>query len=357
MACKRSFARTLVIPLDERNYLFTMPFVEKLKNNPLQQAFILCQAQMDELNQGIIAQLDSDVGMIPAIGHYIVKSGGKRMRPLLCMLTSRLFGHQGDKQIMLAMVIEFIHTASLLHDDVVDASDQRRGTPSVNHVWGNQASVLVGDFLFSRAFELSVESQDVAILALLARVTNLLAEGEVLQLSRSFHLEMTEAQCLEVIERKTAVLFSAATEIGARISNQSDDVVQSLHEYGMCLGVAFQLIDDALDYSASSEAIGKPVGHDLEEGKITFPLIYAMKHHAPLQQLVASITEHGSYQGDERTQVRQMVEANGGVDHCVAEAKIYAKRAKDALEKVAHNQDEVYQLMADLADFAAQRPY
>ncbi|MDQ6960978.1 MAG: polyprenyl synthetase family protein [Mariprofundaceae bacterium] len=329
-----------------------------MKNNPLQQAFTLCQAQMDELNQGIIAQLDSDVGMIPAIGHYIVKSGGKRMRPLLCMLTSRLFGHQGQNHIMLAMVIEFIHTASLLHDDVVDASDQRRGTPSVNHVWGNQASVLVGDFLFSRAFELSVESQDMAILGLLARVTNLLAEGEVLQLSRSFHLEMTEAQSLEVIERKTAVLFSAATEIGARISGQSEEVIQHMHEYGMCLGVAFQLIDDALDYSASSEAVGKPVGHDLEEGKITFPLIYAMQQHEPLQVLVSAITEHGSYQHDERHQVRSMVETHGGVDHCVAQAKVYANRAKEALEKIDHSdQKEVYQLMLNLADFAAQRPF
>jgi len=349
---------TLVMMLDERNYLFTMLIVDKLKNNPLQQAFSLCETQMEDLNQGIIDQLNSDVGMIPAIGHYIVKSGGKRMRPLLCMLTSRLFGHQGQNQIMLAMVIEFIHTASLLHDDVVDASDQRRGTPSVNHVWGNQASVLVGDFLFSRAFELSVESQNIDILGLLARVTNLLAEGEVLQLSRSFHLEMTEEQCLEVIERKTAVLFSAATEIGARISGQSDHIVANMHEYGMCLGVAFQLVDDALDYSASSEALGKPVGHDLEEGKITFPLIFAMKKHKPLKTLVHKITQQGGYQDDERVQVRKMVENHGGVDHCLAQAKVYANRAKHALAQTEKmDQQEVYQLMSDLADFAAQRPF
>jgi len=353
-----TFSGTLVIPLDERNYLFTITIVEKLKNNPLQQAFALCQSQMQALDKGIIAQLDSDVGMIPAIGHYIVKSGGKRMRPLLCMLTSRLFGHQHENQIMLAMVIEFIHTASLLHDDVVDASDQRRGTPSVNHVWGNQASVLVGDFLFSRAFEISVQSQDINILGLLARVTNLLAEGEVLQLSRSFHLEMTEAQCLEVIERKTAVLFSAATEIGARIAGQSSDVVQHMHEYGMCLGVAFQLIDDALDYSASSEAVGKPVGHDLEEGKITFPLIFAMKQHPPLLTLVQKITQQVGYQSDERTQVREMVERHGGVEHCIAQAKVYATRAKQALAQTERmDQSDVYQLMSDLADFAAQRPF
>jgi len=310
---------------------------------------------MQKVNACIREHMDSDVTMIPAIGSYIVKSGGKRLRPLLCLLSSRLFGYEGERHIPLAVVVEFLHTASLLHDDVVDSSSERRGTPSANGVWGNQASVLVGDFLFSRALQGMVDDNDWRVIRLLSHVTNALAEGEVLQLTRTFHLGMTEAECLEVIERKTAVLFSAAAELGAIVSGQDEQVIQSMHEYGMCLGVAFQLMDDALDYSADMQAVGKPVGHDLEEGKITLPLIHAMRSDAGLLQTVQEIAERGDYAEGEREKVRQAVDQAGGLEQCLEAARDYAARAKRALP--VDGDAKVLKLLEDLADFSAQRPY
>jgi len=310
---------------------------------------------MARVNLCIHQNLQSDIMMIPAIGHYIVNNGGKRLRPLLCLLTAKLFGYQGDRHIPLSVVVEFIHTASLLHDDVVDSSDQRRGAPSANGVWGNQASVLVGDYLFSRAFQMMVVDGDMAMLKLMSDVTNALAEGEVLQLSRTFHLEMTEAECLEVIERKTAVLFKAASEVGAHVAGQPAEIVAAMAEYGMCLGVAFQLMDDALDYLAEAEEAGKPVGHDLEEGKITLPLIYAMGRDAGLASRVELIAERGCYEDGDRAWVREHVAAQGGSDFAMRRANDYAERAKSVLP--AHADGEIRKLLADLADFSAHRPY
>ena len=278
------------------------------------------------------------------------------MRPLLCLLIARLFGYQGRRHIPLSVVVEFIHTASLLHDDVVDSSYQRRGNPSANGVWGDQASVLVGDYLFSRSFQMMVTDGEMQMLALMANVTNALAEGEVLQLSRTFHLEMSKQECLEVIERKTAVLFSAAAEVGAHVSGQSEQVVKNMADYGMCLGVAFQLMDDALDYIADESTAGKPVGHDLEEGKITLPLIYAMQQDHELQDRVADISERdGEYVDDEREWVRERVIRYGGVEHTMDEAKRYAIRAKALLPQASD--PEVLKLLQALADFSAERPY
>ena len=324
-------------------------------NDPLQTAIELCQADMQAVDDCIRDNLQSDVTMIPAVGSYIVSSGGKRLRPLLCLLTTKLFGYQGGRHIPLAVVVEFIHTASLLHDDVVDASDQRRGTPSANGVWGNQASVLVGDFLFSRAFQMMVTDGDMQMLRLMADVTNALAEGEVLQLARTFHLEMTEDECLEVIERKTAVLFSAASEIGARVSGQRDAVVRDMAEFGMCLGVAFQLMDDALDYLADVEAVGKPVGHDLGEGKITMPLIHAMSADGELAARVHAIADRGGYDEGDREWVRDRVRAQRGDVFCMEKARSYAERAKTLLPPDADA--GVRRLMAGLADFSAKRPF
>ncbi len=311
---------------------------------------------MVRVNACIHENLKSDIMMIPAIGHYIVNSGGKRFRPLLCLLAAHLFGYQGDRHIPLSVVVEFIHTASLLHDDVVDSSDQRRGAPSANGVWGNQASVLVGDYLFSRAFQMMVADGDMVMLKLMSDVTNALAEGEVLQLSRTFHLEMTEAECLEVIERKTAVLFKAAAEVGAYAAGQDEKIVAQMAEYGMCLGVAFQLMDDALDYMAETETAGKPVGHDLEEGKITLPLIHAMQGDAELQQRVEDIAERGAYvDDDERDWVRERVAAEQGSEHAMGRARDYAERAKKLLPQ--HGDTAIRDLLAEMADFSARRPY
>ncbi|MDX8376825.1 MAG: polyprenyl synthetase family protein, partial [Mariprofundales bacterium] len=298
-------------------------------------------------------------------GHYIINNGGKRLRPLLCLLTTKLFANntvnakenlQQQRHIILAVLVEFLHTASLLHDDVVDESYLRRGEPSANGVWGNQASVLVGDFLFARAYEMSVDDGDLRVLKLLSRVTHTLAEGEVLQLVRTFHLKMSAAEHLEVIERKTAILFSAATELGAMVAHKDAACVRSMHDYGMFLGVAFQLMDDALDYSQQQADIGKPVGHDLEEGKITLPLIYAMQKDDVLKQRVQKIAERGGYADDDRQWLRERVIAAGGIDFCLDTAASYAKRSKLALADLSETYNaDIYHLLGELADFSAKR--
>ncbi|MDQ6950652.1 MAG: polyprenyl synthetase family protein [Mariprofundales bacterium] len=327
-----------------------------INNNPLQQALDLCRSEIEAVNRCIVENLQSDIIMIPTIGQYIINSGGKRLRPLICLLVAKLFGYRGDRHIPLATVIEFIHTASLLHDDVVDASHQRRGAPSANGVWGNQASVLVGDYLFSRSFQMMVTGGDITMLKLMSDVTNALAEGEVLQLSRTFHLDMTEAECLEVIERKTAVLFKAAAEVGASCADQSPEIVAQLAEYGMCLGVAFQLMDDALDYTSDAVTAGKPVGHDLEEGKITLPLIVAMKSDEALRQRVRDIADHGGYRNEEdRDWIRQRVDRRQGAETTILRASEYADRAAQA---IGNSGDiEIRKLLIQLAEFAATRPY
>ncbi len=326
-------------------------------DTPLHQAIALCQDDMTRVDACIRENLQSDIMMIPAIGNYIVGSGGKRLRPLLCLLVAKLFRYTGERHIPISVVVEFIHTASLLHDDVVDSSDQRRGNPSANGVWGNQASVLVGDYLFSRAFQMMVADGDIKMLALMSNVTNALAEGEVLQLSRTFHLGMTEEECLEVIERKTAVLFSAAAEVGAHVSEQNESMVERMAEYGMCLGVAFQLMDDALDYLAEAEQAGKPVGHDLEEGKITLPLIYGMQKDEALRDRVHAIAERDgdAYEVGDREWVREHVQEHQGAEYAMQRAKDYAERAKALLPE--SGDAEIVQLLRDLADFSAQRLY
>jgi len=324
-------------------------------DTPLHQAIALCHDDMQQVNVCIHDNLQSDIMMIPAIGHYIVGSGGKRLRPLLCLLIAKLFGYSGERHIPMSVVVEFIHTASLLHDDVVDSSDQRRGNPSANGVWGNQASVLVGDYLFSRAFQMMVADGDMKMLSLMSNVTNALAEGEVLQLSRTFHLEMTEEECLEVIERKTAVLFAAAAEVGAHVSEQDEQVVRNMSEYGMCLGVAFQLMDDALDYLAEAEEAGKPVGHDLEEGKITLPLIHAMRQDKELSQRVSNIAERDGYEGDDKAWVRAKVHQYQGAEYAMQRAQDYANRAKALLPE--DGDKDLLKLLRGLADFSAQRMY
>jgi len=329
--------------------------VQKIDSNPLNRAIELCASDMQRVNACIHENLQSDIMMIPAIGHYIVNSGGKRLRPLLCLLIARYFGYEGDRHIPMSVVVEFIHTASLLHDDVVDSANQRRGAPSANGVWGNQASVLVGDYLFSRSFQMMVRDGDMQMLRLMSDVTNALAEGEVLQLSRTFHLEMTEAECLEVIERKTAVLFAAAAEVGAHVSGQSPEVVAKLAEYGMCLGVAFQLMDDALDYLADEATAGKPVGHDLEEGKITLPLIHAMQRDEALRERVHAIADRDGYEEGDRDWVREHVEAQRGAEYAMRRAADYAERAKQALPQ--SGDAEIRELLAELADFSAKRPF
>lgn len=254
-------------------------------------------SDFEAVNAFIVEQLHSNVDLVENIGHYIINAGGKRMRPILVLLAARGCGAEGDAPVKLAAVIEFIHTATLLHDDVVDMSAMRRGRPTANAQWNNPSSVLVGDFIYSRAFQILVSLGHIGIMQVIADTTNTIAEGEVLQLLNKHRVDITEAEYMRVISDKTAVLFEAAAHCGAMIAGADAHTQQALKAAGRDIGLAFQLVDDALDYDGNAEELGKNVGDDLAEGKPTLPLIHALKH----------ADEH------DRDLIRQAI-INGGTD-------------------------------------------
>src|SRR5690554_6302818 len=254
----------------------------------------LSDSEMKAVDQLIMTQLRSDVALINQLGLYIISAGGKRLRPLLAVLSARALGYTGNHHHTLAAVVEFIHTSTLLHDDVVDESDMRRGRETANAKFGNEASVLVGDFLYSRAFQLMVSMGSMRVMDILADATNVIAEGEVMQLMNCNDPETTEARYFAVIYSKTARLFEAATQLGAVLSEQQPAIEEAMAAYGRHLGTAFQLVDDILDYTADAETMGKEVGDDLAEGKPTLPLLYAMWHGDEQQsQLIREAIEQG----------------------------------------------------------------
>lgn len=244
--------------------------------SPLDVLLALVGEDLQAVNRTILDRMQSPVALIPQVANHLIAAGGKRLRPLLTLATAGLCGYQGDHHVKLATCVEFIHTATLLHDDVVDESELRRGRSSANTVWGNQTPVLVGDFLFSRAFELMVEPGNLAVLKTLSRASSVISEGEVLQLITSNDTATTEDAYLKVIQGKTAELFAAACQVGAEVSERPEAEIKALYEFGNYLGIAFQLVDDYLDYSADEEALGKTVGDDFREGKITLPIILAV---------------------------------------------------------------------------------
>jgi len=243
----------------------------------------LVSADSEAVDRLILTRLSSDVALINELGRYIINSGGKRLRPLLVLLAARACGYQGKQHLELAAVIEFIHTATLLHDDVVDASELRRSAQTANAIWGNEAAVLVGDFLYSRSFEMMVSIGSMRVMEILSTTTNIIAEGEVLQLLNCHDPDTTEERYRDVIRYKTAKLFEASAQLGAVLGRQSQAIERAMACYGMHLGTAFQLIDDALDYGSSGTDIGKNIGDDLAEGKPTLPLIHAMRNGSPEQ--------------------------------------------------------------------------
>ncbi len=318
---------------------------------PFQQAVA---TDFDAVNQLIIRQLHSDVGLVENIGHYIVDAGGKRLRPLLVLLTSNCLGYTGRQHLDLAAIIEFIHTATLLHDDVVDVSDLRRGRPTANAQWGNAPSVLVGDFLYSRAFQMMVAIGDTDIMAILANTTNVVAEGEVQQLVNAKDPAVTEANYLTVVHKKTAALFESACETAAVLAGVDQAQRRAVTQYGYHLGVAFQLVDDVLDYQGDSEALGKNIGDDLAEGKPTLPLIYSMRHAAADDaQLVEQAIRNGGL--DKMEQIVAIVTGCGALEYTSALAVDHVEKAKALLLQLPNNRHRT--AMAELADFAAQRVY
>jgi octaprenyl-diphosphate synthase len=314
----------------------------------------LVSGDMNAVNQLIKRSLHSDVELIGQLGHYIIGSGGKRLRPTLALLCARACGYQGDLHIHIAAIVEFIHTATLLHDDVVDASELRRGHETANAIWGNEASVLVGDFVYSRAFEMMVEVNNMRVMEVLAHATNTIAEGEVMQLLNCHNADTTTERYLNVIHCKTAKLFEAGAQLGAILANCTSEQEQAMSAYGMHLGTAFQLIDDVLDYSASAEDIGKNIGDDLAEGKPTLPLIYAMANGTPEQAaIVREAIEEGGR--DRIHEVKRAIESTGAIDYTARLAREEALKAQRAL--AAFPASSYIDALMALADFSADRSY
>jgi octaprenyl-diphosphate synthase len=302
----------------------------------------------------IINQLSSDVLLINQMGHYIVNNGGKRLRPMLLLLAAKALGQIDHNHLVLAAVIEFIHTATLLHDDVVDESDLRRGQQSANAVWGNAASVLVGDYLYSSAFEMMVGTNIMRVMEILSKTTTAIAEGEVLQLLNCNNPETTEEKYLEVISRKTAILFSAATRLAAVVSNTNAEIEEKLSQYGQHLGIAFQLIDDALDYKATKEELGKNLGDDLAEGKPTLPLIYAIRNSNPTEaNVIIDAIKNGNR--DAFNEVYTIVKSSKAIEYTEQRAYQEAQKAMDALAVLPDN--EYKQALLALTSFSVQRSY
>ena len=314
----------------------------------------LASADMAAVDALIRLRLSSDVALVNQVAEHIVAAGGKRLRPMLLLLAARALGHGGADAHQLAAVIEFIHTATLLHDDVVDESDLRRGRKTANALFGNAASVLVGDFLYSRSFQLMVELERLPVMKLLADTTNAIAEGEVLQLLHIRNPDTDEAAYLKVIERKTAVLFAAATRIGALLADADEAVQQRLYDYGMALGYAFQIADDVLDYSADEAALGKHLGDDLAEGKATLPLIHAIQYsNAAVRERLRVIVENGDI--DAMPEVLAAIETTGGLEYSLRRAETYAAAAEAALEGLAEN--DAVAALRGLARYAVRRDH
>ncbi|UTW45074.1 polyprenyl synthetase family protein [bacterium SCSIO 12696] len=306
------------------------------------------------VNDLIINQLHSDVGLVENIGQYIVDAGGKRLRPLLVLLAANACGDQGKQHIELAAIIEFIHTATLLHDDVVDTSDMRRGRATANARWGNAPSVLVGDFLYSRAFQMLVAIGDMRIMAILADTTNIISEGEVQQLINAGNPDISEANYFEVIGKKTAQLFEAAAHAGAVLATDNDQHQQALKLYGRHLGLAFQLVDDALDYQGNAEELGKNVGDDLAEGKPTLPLLAAMRL-GDEQQAETIRTAIKEAQVEKLEQVVEIVKKTGALNYTLEQANQQVASAKAQLSQLPDS--PLKTTLADLADFSIARTY
>jgi octaprenyl-diphosphate synthase len=312
----------------------------------------LVQEDAAAVDRLIRARLYSDVVLINQLGHYIIGNGGKRLRPLIALLSARAAGYEGARHVEVAVIVELIHTATLLHDDVVDASKMRRGRETANLVWGNEASVLVGDFLYSRAFQMMVDLENIRVLEILADATNTIAEGEVLQLASCHDPDTSEERYLKTIQNKTAKLFEAAAILGAVVAERDGAFENAMGAYGRHVGTAFQLVDDALDYCASPEVLGKNIGDDLAEGKPTLPLLYAMWHGTSNQ--AATVRDAIRHGGIERIEeIRAAIESTGAITYTFARAQAEADKALAALAEIP---ESAYRsALETLVEFAVNR--
>lgn len=314
----------------------------------------LVAGPFSEVNAAIEYNLRSQVSLIGEVGHHIIHGGGKRLRPLLHLLAALSLDYKGQDHIQLATVIEFIHTATLLHDDVVDNSAQRRGRATANTIWGNAPSVLVGDFLYSRAFQMMVTINHMDVMAVLSHTTNIIAEGEVLQLLYRHQTALTEEQYFHVIDCKTAALFKAATELAAIIANANLSTRKAMAAYGYHTGIAFQLIDDILDYSADPKTLGKNLGDDLAEGKMTLPLILTFQlSGAATQAQIQKAIETPNNESTDFEHIKTLILQSGALEKCQERVQDHVRAAQQAIASLPEN--PYRQALFDLAQCAAQR--
>ena len=326
------------------------------KGPTVDRLFTLVEDDIKAVNQRIIDKMQSPVVLIPQLAGHIIAAGGKRLRPMLTLAAARLCGYTGDRHIHLAACVEFIHTATLLHDDVVDESDLRRGQDSANAVWGNQASVLVGDFLFSRAFQLMVGDGSLKVLKILSDASAVIAEGEVLQLMTANDPQTTEEAYLEVIRSKTAVLFAAAARVGAVVADRPKVEEDALESFGVNLGITFQLIDDVLDYSAKQAELGKTIGDDFREGKVTLPVLLAWRRGSSEErEFWARTLEHQDFQDGDLDHALSLMKRHNTLTDSVERARHYAMIAKDALGVFPDS--DVKSALLELVDFCVERAY
>ncbi|WP_321531126.1 polyprenyl synthetase family protein [uncultured Desulfuromonas sp.] len=320
----------------------------------MERVLQMLEGEMSLVEQQFRHDLDSEVTLIRKVGEYVLASGGKRMRPMLVLLCARLAAYQGESHIGVASVVEFIHTATLLHDDVVDSADLRRGAASANNVWGNEASVLVGDFLFSKSFSIMVRTGSLPILQALSDATTNMAEGEVLQLISTCDLDLSEERYMQVVRDKTAVLIAAACRCGGILGGVSAEQEQALQEFGMELGIAFQFMDDALDYIADQAEFGKACGHDLEEGKMTLPLIETLRHCSRDERdRVEQIVEKDQLSDEDLEKVIALIHQYDGIDYTRKRAKQLVESAKQRL--AVFEDGDAKQALEILADYVVSR--
>lgn len=334
----------VVIPLEEKNRSAASikPLIE------------LTRSDMDQVNRLILSKAGSNVEMIPEVANHLISSGGKRLRPMLTLAAANMFGYRGDGHVTLATSVEFMHTATLLHDDVVDESDLRRGKSTARTIWGNQASVLVGDFLLGQAFKMMVEVKSMDALEVLSDAACVIAEGEVLQLSVAKNMETTEDDYLSVIRAKTAALFSAAAEVGPIIAGAGRAERNALRSYGMNLGLAFQLVDDALDYGGTAKDLGKNVGDDFREGKITLPVVLAYRRGSDDDRAFwRSAIEDGRCDDSALEKALTLITGSNALNDTIARAEHYGAIARDALAPLAETPAKA--AMLEVIDFCISR--
>jgi len=344
----------------EQDYIFAMnlsatePFVTEQRHASFEEALEWIRDDLEKVDQEFRKNLRSSVPIISAVGEHLLLSGGKRFRPILLLLSSKLCGYEGDQHITMASLVEFIHTATLLHDDVIDKADLRRGSASANSIWGNEASVLVGDFLFTKSFYIAVENGNWEVFRSLSKATTLMAEGELEELIKTNDLSLTEEGYLSIITRKTASLISAAAQIGAILGNASEEMEKALSDFGMDLGMAFQLTDDSLDYTSRKEEFGKKIGIDLQDGKITLPLIIALSRCREEERaFIRKLTDSQPFTEEAFFKVVKIIDQYHGIRYAWEKAKAYVERAKDRLRLFPGSKER--EALYALADYVLER--